>query len=211
MDCYKQCILVYSYQSKQHINKSFCNKNTGVERTATITVKHDTDTVTVTVTQNKSVYYQRDMILFSLQETSDGCAITCAAMCMKKTLKQFQEDGLPIEGSANWLKMANTYGYTVSPSDPPGYSSDSKKVYDEILNYLKSGYPVIITVNQNNTHWLVVTDFIGDPNISSSKYNADYYICADPARNGNGGNNKKLSNAYEYNSSGPRDYLIYKK
>ncbi len=95
MDCYKQCILVYSYQSKQHINKSFCNKNTGVERTATITVKHDTDTVTVTVTQNKSVYYQRDMILFSLQETSDGCAITCAAMCMKKTLKQFQEEGLP--------------------------------------------------------------------------------------------------------------------
>ncbi len=70
-------------------------KNTGVERTATITVKHDTDTVTVTVTQNKSVYYQRDMILFSLQETSDGCAITCAAMCMKKTLKQFQEEGLP--------------------------------------------------------------------------------------------------------------------
>lgn len=39
-------------------------KNKGVERTATITVKHDTDTVTVTVMQNKSVYYQRDMILF---------------------------------------------------------------------------------------------------------------------------------------------------
>ncbi len=117
-------------------------------------------------------------ILVQTQRFNPGnCAGTCAAMCVKKTYTEVEEDGYSTY-PVSFETIANAYGYNCSDSDV-----SSSFTASTLLTKLKQGNPVIAkirdkTINGTESdHWVVVTGFSGYEDAPTY----DMFTCADPA------------------------------
>lgn len=82
-----------------------------------------------------------------------GCALTCAAMCVKQTVATVFNAGFNKE-LCDWAGIATKYN-----KKHTSYS----KTYGDIVGLLARGYPVIVKVGSvSKPHWVVVYHFSGE-------------------------------------------------
>lgn len=135
----------------------------------------DMDDVEDITIEQSCKFNASNLILPQKQENSTGCAVTCVAMCVCQTLKQFQKDGFSISYVYDWGKIAATYGYT--------YEEIKNSPLENVYNFLKEGYPVIVYSNDGNNgkteHWVTVYQYTGT-STSGSNVKASDFMCVDP-------------------------------
>lgn len=144
-----------------------------------------------------------NLILPQKQESDSGCAVTCVAICVCQTQKQFQKDGFSISYVESWADFATTYGYT--------YENISGPSLEKVYNLLKEGYPVIVQVNAgSNTvlpHWVTVYQYTGT-STNGSNLNVADFMCADPWY----GDTRRFDTAANFNKNSPVNSIrVYKQ
>lgn len=175
-------------------------KNTGGKRTTGCNCVNGSKVATVFVTQEgETVTYDRSSMIMLLKQGQGNCAVVCAAMCVKKTIDELSSAGCNTL-FAYWGDIGEKFGYNVYPSNAPA-DATLQKIYE----VLKSGYPVIVKINDNTNnqieHWVVVTKYTG----SGSNFSKYDFTCADPIS----GTFVPLSQATNYDK--PFLYLYYVK
>ena len=179
-------------------------RNTGASRTATVTVVCNSGTVSAKVYQRAyEVTYDRLSMIKPYHQPPDECAATCAAMCVKISPQELENMGCNM-ANADWSCIARKSGYTIYPSG--GVAAGTlQNAYDG----LKSGYPVIVKVNNSDDHWVVITGFSGNP----SNLLAENFTCVDPNTVDESlpaaSNTVQLNKCTNYNAV--CKYIIYKK
>lgn len=150
-----------------------------------------------------TVTYDRKSKILPLTQAYYGeCATTCAGMCVKKTRAQLVADGFNMQW-ANWEGIGSEYGYTVDWLGRADLSGkDALKV---VYDYLKSGYPVCVWINQDDPHWVVVYRYSGN----GTNFNASDFMCIDPARGWTEiTRDRSLDSAYNY--AGVYNTVVFK-
>ena len=169
----------------------------------TFNTPEETYEVSVNPASTSSVSYDRyNKITPYTQITASSCAATCAGMCVNKSPATLQAAGFNID-YADWYGIGSKYGYTVDWLGRADLSGkDALKV---VYDYLKSGYPVCVWINQNDPHWVVVYKYSGD----GTNFKASDFMCIDPARCwSTTTRNRSLNNAYNY--AGVYNTVVFK-
>jgi hypothetical protein len=106
------------------------------------------------------------------QITPTGCAVTCAAMCVRQSPETLRADGFNINVVENWNAIAQRYGYEKF--------IDGRNSLSGILDILIGGFPAIAKIHDGSggvsQHWVVITGYTGN----TDQLSASQFTCADP-------------------------------
>lgn len=163
----------------------------------------DMDDVEDITIEQSCKFNTRNLILPQKQESRTGCAVTCVAMCVCQTQKQFQIDKFSIDYVESWANFASKYGYT--------YENIAGPSLQKVYNLLKEGYPVIVHINDGSNgatqHWVTVYQYTGT-STNGSNLNVSDFMCADPYY----GDTRRLDEAMNFNKNSPVNSIrVYKQ